>query len=75
MLLFFLFILKKCLFIKYKYIYLYQQTKTKIMKANYFYYGQPITKKEFLKNVPENWEDEIIDFEYSWGGYRASIFD
>ena len=45
------------------------------MKANYFYYGQPITKKEFLKNVPENWESEIEDYTYSWGGYRADILD
>jgi hypothetical protein len=46
-----------------------------IMKANYFYYGQAITKKEFLKNVPENWESEIIDFEYNWGGWKAQILD
>lgn len=39
---------------------------------NYFNYGQAITKSEFLKNVPDNWEDEINEYgEYSFGGYRA----
>lgn len=42
------------------------------MKYNYFYYGQPITKSQFIANVPANWENEISDTgEYSHGGYRA----
>ena len=41
------------------------------MTYNFFYYGQPITKKEFLANVPENWESEVVNGEYSYGGYRA----
>lgn len=43
------------------------------MKAyNFFYNGQPIPKSQFLKAVPENWESEVEDGEYSWGYYRAS---
>lgn len=38
---------------------------------NYFYYGQAIQKQQFIKEVPENWEEEVKDGEYSWGGYRA----
>lgn len=39
---------------------------------NYFYYGTAIPKRQFIDNVPENWEDEIDEFgEYSFGGYRA----
>jgi len=41
------------------------------MTYNYFYYDQPISKAEFLANVPENWEKEVVNGEYSWGGYRA----
>ncbi len=49
--------------------------KKEIMKANYFYYGTPITKAEFEKNVPVNWKEEIDFFEYSYGGYKAIILD
>lgn len=41
-------------------------------KYNYFYNGQPIPKAQFLQAVPENWESEVIDGEYSWGYYRAT---
>ena len=39
--------------------------------CNYFYDGTPITKAQFLKAVPENWENEVENGEYSWGYYRA----
>ena len=45
------------------------------MTYNYFYYGQAITKAEFLKHVPENWESEVKNGEYSYGGYRAIARD
>lgn len=39
---------------------------------NYFRGKQAITKKEFLQNVPENWEVEVNEFgEYSWGIFKA----
>jgi hypothetical protein len=38
---------------------------------NYFYNGQPIPKSQFLSVVPENWENEVENGEYSWGYYRA----
>ena len=45
---------------------------TKTKKYNYFYYGMPITRSNFLKAVPENWEDEVDEYgTYSWGGYKA----
>lgn len=41
-------------------------------KYNYFYNGQPISKKIFLSVVPENWESEVDENgEYSFGYYRA----
>jgi len=41
---------------------------------NYFYNGQPIQKSQFLRVVPENWESEVEngEYSYSWGYYRAS---
>lgn len=43
---------------------------------NYFYYKQPISKSQFLANVPKNWRKEIDEYyEYSYGGYRASLRD
>jgi hypothetical protein len=45
------------------------------MKANYFYYAIPITKADFERNVPANWQEEIVFFEYSYGGYKAIILD
>jgi hypothetical protein len=45
---------------------------TKPMKTySYYYNGQPITKSQFLQSVPDNWESEVIDGEYSSGYYRA----
>ena len=38
---------------------------------NYYYSGTPIIKAQFLKAVPENWENEVENGEYSWGYYRA----
>ena len=38
---------------------------------NYYYNGQPITRSQFLQSVPDNWENELIDGEYSNGYYRA----
>jgi hypothetical protein len=40
-------------------------------KYNYFYDGRPIQKEQFVKGVPETWENDIINGEYSWGYYRA----
>ncbi len=48
---------------------------TKTKKYNYFYYGRHIFKDLFEKAVPENWEDEVIDGVYSWGGYNALEID
>ena len=48
----------------------------KTTKYIYFYYGMPIPKGNFLKSVPENWEDEVDEYGcYSWGGYRAVDID
>ena len=50
-----------------------QTFKTNQMKSYIFFYnGQPIPKSQFSKAVPENWESEVEDGEYSWGYYRAS---
>ncbi len=38
---------------------------------NYFYNGTPITKSQFIKSVPENWEEEVENGEYSYGYYIA----
>lgn len=38
---------------------------------NYFYNGVAISKAQFVSNVPENWEKEIENGEYSYGYYRA----
>ena len=40
-------------------------------KYNYFYDSKPITKEQFMQSVPEDWENEIENGEYSWGYYRA----
>jgi hypothetical protein len=40
-------------------------------KYNYFYYGQPIPKSQFISEVPNWWKEEVIDGEYSFGGFRA----
>lgn len=38
---------------------------------NYFYNGISIPKAQFLKAVPENWEKEVENGEYSYGYFRA----
>jgi hypothetical protein len=38
---------------------------------SYYYNEQPISKSQFMKSAPENWESEVIDGEYSNGYYRA----
>ena len=38
---------------------------------NFFYNGTLITKLQFTESVPENWEDEVENWEYSWGYYKA----
>jgi hypothetical protein len=40
-------------------------------KYNYFYNNTPITKKQFLMGVPNNWENEIENGIYYWGYYKA----
>jgi hypothetical protein len=41
-------------------------------KYNYFYYGRAISRVNFIKAVPENWQDKVDEYgTYSWGGYRA----
>jgi hypothetical protein len=49
--------------------------KMKTTKYNYFYYGMPIPRAEFIKAVPSSWQDEVINGTYSWGGYRAIDID
>lgn len=44
-------------------------------KYNYFYNKQPILKKQFLKVVPENWESDVVNGEYSCGYYKAVEVD
>ena len=44
-------------------------------KYIFFYYGMPIQKGIFLKSVPENWQDEVVNGTFSWGGYRAVNID
>ena len=41
-------------------------------KYNFFHFFIPIMESEFTTNVPDNWESEVVDGYYSWGGYRAS---
>ena len=43
----------------------------KTKQYNYTYSGTAITRKEFEKNVPTNWENELVNDEYHYGGYRA----
>jgi hypothetical protein len=41
-------------------------------KYNYFHDRTPITKQQFISNVPADWEKEVNEFgEYSHGAYRA----
>ena len=48
------------------------KTKNKMKNYNYFYNNVAISKSNFLKVAPENWESEVDEFgEYSYGYYRA----
>ena len=48
----------------------------KTRKFNYFYNGVAISKKQFISNVPENWEKELDDMgNYSYGYYDAKSLD
>ncbi len=48
------------------------KNKIKMKNYNYFHNGVAISKSNFLKVVPENWESEVDEFgEYSYGYYRA----
>jgi len=38
---------------------------------NYYFYGRPITKAVFEIGVPSDWEENIIDAGYTYGGFRA----
>jgi hypothetical protein len=38
---------------------------------NYYYGNQPITKSEFERNVPENWQEQIENYEFSYGYFKA----
>ena len=40
-------------------------------KYIFTYNGTPITKANFVKAVPNDWENEIENGEYTWGYYRA----
>lgn len=45
-------------------------------KYNYYYNGQPLSKENFLENVPENWEEDLDEYGgYSWGYYEAIQID
>ena len=44
---------------------------TKTTRYNYFYYVWRIPRAEFLKAVPENWQEEVVNGKYSWCGYKA----
>ena len=40
-------------------------------KYNYYFYGTPITKALFEVEVPSDWKENIVDAEYTYGGFRA----
>jgi hypothetical protein len=50
----------------------FEKQNERDMKAfNYYYGNQPITKSEFERNVPENWQEQIENFEFSYGYFKA----
>jgi len=55
--------------------YINESFKDSKRKYNYFYNERPIPFNNFIKNVPKDWEKEIVDGEYSYGYYRASELD
>lgn len=40
-------------------------------KFAYYYDKMPISKLRFLMNVPDNWQDDLKEGNYSYGYYRA----
>ena len=44
-------------------------------KFKFFYNGTPITKQNFINAVGDNWKNELVDGEFSWGYYRASLIE
>ena len=44
-------------------------------KFSYYYDKMPISKSQFLDNVPENWEEYLENGTYSYGYYRANEID
>lgn len=45
-------------------------------RFNYFYDGRAITKSRFEENVPEDWKNDLDEYdEYSYGYYRAVLLD
>jgi hypothetical protein len=43
-------------------------------RFNFFYYNTSITKSEFNKKVPKNWQDNLNEYnEYSYGGFKAIL--
>lgn len=46
------------------------------MKFRFTYDRQSITRAEFERNVPANWQDEVDENGYySWGYYSAQKID
>ena len=48
-----------------------QTNEDKKMKYNYFYDGRPISAENFRREVPADWEKDVVDGIFSWGYYRA----
>lgn len=44
-------------------------------RFNYFHERRPITRKEFLLNVPDDWEENLVDDEYHYGYYKAVMIE
>jgi hypothetical protein len=42
---------------------------------NYYYFGDPISGESFKKNVPLGWENELVNDEYHYGGFKAVRHD
>jgi len=41
-------------------------------KYNYFCNNQVISKREFEKVVPFDWQNNVVNGEYSYGYYRST---
>lgn len=40
------------------------------------YYGRAITKAQFEKEAPTDWQEKLNDnYEFVWGGYKAILID